>query len=63
MGDILPRKFKKEIKEKLYEKEHNENLLEAEKEENDECLRKLVRILNNKEKTVFMIVIILITME
>ena len=59
----MPRKFKKEIKEKLYEKEHNENLLEAEKEENDECLRKLVRILNNKEKTVFMIVIILITME
>ena len=41
----MPRKVKKEIKEKLYEKEHNENLLEAEKEEND--LRKFVRILNN----------------
>ena len=29
---------------------HKENLLEAEKEENDEYLRKLVRILNDKEK-------------
>ena len=30
--------------------EHKENLSEAEKQENDEYLRKLVRILNNKEK-------------
>ena len=50
LRDILPRKYRKEIKEKLYEIEHNENLSEAEKEENDEYLRKLVRILNNKEK-------------
>ena len=50
LTDILPRKYRKEIKEKLYEIEHNENLSEAEKEENDEYLRKLVRILNNKEK-------------
>ena len=47
---ILPRKYRKEIKEKLHEIEHNENLSEAEKEENDEYLRKLVRNLNNKEK-------------
>ena len=43
-------KYRKEIKENLYEIEHNENLSEAEKEENDEYLRKLVRILNDKEK-------------
>ena len=47
---ILPRKYRKEIKEKLYEIEHNENLSETEKEENDEYLRKLVRNHNNKEK-------------
>ena len=34
------------MKEKLYEIEHQENL----SEENDEYLRKLVRILNDKEK-------------
>ena len=50
LRDILPRKYRKEIKEKLYEIELNENLSEAEKEGNDEYLRKLVRILNNKEK-------------
>ena len=32
LRDILPRKYRKEIKEKLYEIEHNENLSEAEKE-------------------------------
>ena len=31
LRDILPRKYRKEIKEKLYEIEHNENLSEAEK--------------------------------
>ena len=31
-------------------KKKNEDLSEAEKEENDEYLRKLVRILNDKEK-------------
>ena len=46
LRDILPRKYRKEIKEKLYEIEHNENF----SEENDEYLRKLVRILNDKEK-------------
>ena len=46
LRDIRPRKYRKEIKEKLYEIEHNENL----SEENEEYLRKLVRILNNKEK-------------
>ena len=32
LRDILPRKYRKEIKEKLYEIEHNENLSEAEEE-------------------------------
>ena len=50
LSDILPKRYRKEIKERLYEIEHNENLSEAEKEENDEYLRKLVRNLNNKEK-------------
>ena len=50
LRDILPRKYRKGTKEKLYEMEHKENLSEAEKQENDEYLRKLVRILNNKEK-------------
>ena len=50
LRDILPKKDRKEIKDKLYEIEHQRNISEAEKEENDEYLRKLVRILNNKEK-------------
>ena len=50
LRDILPKTYRKEVKEKLYEIEHNENLSEAEKEENDEYLRKLVRILNDKEE-------------
>ena len=49
LRDILPKKDRKEIKDKLYEIEHQRNISEAEKEENDEYLRKLVRILNNKE--------------
>ena len=40
LRDILLKKYRKEIKEKLYEIEHRENLSEAEKEENDEYLRK-----------------------
>ena len=50
LRDILPKKDRKEIKDKLYEIEHQRNISEAEKEENDEYLRKLVRILNDKEK-------------
>ena len=51
LRDILPRKYRKEIKKKkLYEIENKKNLLQLEKEENDEYLRKLVRDLNNKEK-------------
>ena len=50
LRDILPKRYRMEIKKKLYEIENNEDLSEAEKEENDEYLRKLVRILNNKEK-------------
>ena len=48
LRDILPKKDRKEIKDKLYKIEHQRNISEAEKEENDEYLRKLVRILNNK---------------
>ena len=48
LRDIITRRYRKEIKEKLYEIENNENPSEAEKEKNDEYLRKLVRILNNK---------------
>ena len=59
LRDILPRKYRKEIKEKLHEIEHNENF----SEENDEHLRKLVRIINDKEKIVPMIVMILIITE
>ena len=50
LRDILPKKDRKEIRDKLYEIEHQRNISEAEKEENDEYLRKLVRILNDKEK-------------
>ena len=50
LRDILPKKDWKEIKDKLYKIEHQRNLSEEEKEENDEYLRKLVRILNNKEE-------------
>ena len=50
LRNMLPKRYRKEIREKLYEIEHEENLSEAEKEENDEYLRKLVRVLNDKEK-------------
>ena len=50
LRDILPKKDRKEIKDKLYEIEHQRNISEEEQEENDEYLRKLVRILNDKEK-------------
>ena len=56
LRDILPRK---EIKEKLCEIKHQENL----SKENDEYLRILVRILNDKEKHSPVIVMILITIE
>ena len=46
LTDTLPKRYRKEIKKKLYEIENNEDL----SEENDEYLRKLVRNLNGKEK-------------
>ena len=63
LRDILPKKDRKEIRGKLYKIEHQRNISEAEKEENGEYLRKLVRILNNKENNSPMIVRILITLE
>ena len=56
-------KYRKKTKKKFYEIENKENLPELEKEENDEYLRKLVRILETNKDVVTMIVIILITME
>ena len=50
LRDILPKRYRKEIKKKLYEKENNEDLSEAGKEKYDEHLRNLVRNLYNKEK-------------
>ena len=50
LRDILLKKDRKKIRDKLYEIEHQRNISEVEKEENDEYLRKLVIILNNKEK-------------
>ena len=50
LRNILPKRYRKEIKKKLYEIEKNEDLSGAKKEENDEYLRKLIRNLNNKEK-------------
>ena len=52
LSDILPKKDRKEIKDKLYKIEHQRNISEAEREEHDEYLRKLLRIPNNKEKYV-----------
>ena len=42
-----------EIKDKLYKIEHQRNISEPEREKNDEYLRKLVRILNNKEYSLY----------
>ena len=50
LRDILPKKYRKEIKKKLYEIENKKTLSEAEKEESDEYLRELVRILSKKEE-------------
>ena len=50
LRDILSKKYRKEIKKKLYETENMKNPSEAEKEKNDEYLRKLVRNLNNTRK-------------
>ena len=49
LRDILPKKDRKESKDKLYKIEHQRNILEEEKD----YLRKLVRILDNKEKHSF----------
>ena len=50
LRERLPTKDRKEIKGKLYKIEHQRNISEEERERNDEYLRKLVRILNNKEE-------------
>ena len=50
LRNMLPKKDRKEIKDKLYKIEYQRNISEAEKEENDEYLRKIVRTLNDKEE-------------
>ena len=52
--NILPKKYRNEIKEELYKIEiffiNKKNLSEEEKERNGDYLKKSARILNNKEK-------------
>ena len=50
LSNILPKKERKEIKDKLYKIEHHRNISEEEQERNNEYLRKLVRIRNDKEE-------------
>ena len=50
LRNILPKKDRKEIKDKLYKIAHQINISEEEREKNEEYFRKIVRILNNKEK-------------
>ena len=50
LRDILPKKDRQEIKDKLYKIEHRINISEEEREENEEYFRKIIRILSNKEK-------------
>ena len=50
LRDILPKKDRKKIKDKLYKIKHQRNTSEEERERNNEYLRKLVRMLNDKEK-------------
>ena len=45
-GDILPKEYRKEIKTKLYEIKNEKNLSELEKEEINDDLTELVRILD-----------------
>ena len=62
LRDILPKKDRKEIKDKLYKMEYQRKISEEEQEENDEYLRKLVRILIIKKNIVPVILMISITM-
>ena len=51
LRDIRRKRDRMEIEDKLYKIEHQRNISEEEeKKRNDEYLRELVRILNNKEK-------------
>ena len=62
LRDVLSKRIRKEIKEKIYEIENRENLSEQENEDINEYLTKLIRYLIKKE-TVILTVMILITME
>ena len=62
LRDVLSKRIRKEIKEKIYEIENRKNLSEQENEDINEYLTKLIRYLIKKE-TVILTVMILITME
>ena len=50
LRETLPKKYRKEILKRLYEIENNRNLSKQEKEEINDDLTKLVRILDKKRK-------------
>ena len=63
LRDSLTKEYRKKIKKKLYEIENKKNVSKLEKEEINEHLTKLERILNKKENIIIMIVMTLITTE
>ena len=63
LRDILTKEYRKKIKKKLYEIENTKILSKLQKEEINEYLTELERILNKKKKIAIMIVMILIIME
>ena len=63
LRDSLTKEYRQKIKKKLYEIENKKNVSKLEKEEINEHLTKLERILNKKENIVIMIVMTLITTE
>ena len=63
LRDSLTKEYRKKIKKKLYEIENKKNVSKSEKEEINEHLTKLERILNKKENIIIMIVMTLITTE
>ena len=63
LRDSLTKEYRQKIKKKLYEIENKKNVSKLEKEEINEHLTKLERILNKKENIIIMIVMTLITTE
>ena len=63
LRDSFTKEYRQKIKKKLYEIENKKNVSKLEKEEINEHLTKLERILNKKENIIIMIVMTLITTE